>query len=245
MKEFIKQFDEKFLNSYLKQSYIKNLPHKTIVNNHKDYILKISDLRQYNSLTYWNDLFKHVSDKNLQGDIIECGVGDGQSLSYILFNLITSNKLVGKKYYGFDSFEGFPTIGEYDYSTRNPKKGEWNHTSEEFVKENLIDLGFKIKDFKNIFFIKGFFEDSFEIKLNEIDKIALLHIDCDLYSSTKLSLESWYDKVEPNGVIVFDEYLNSINQFPGAVKAIDEFLGIERKNIQLSPISNQYYLIKK
>jgi hypothetical protein len=51
--------------------------------------------------------------------------------------------------------------------------------------------------------------------------IALLHLDCDLYESYKLALETFYDKVQPDGVIMFDEYADE--RWPGARKAIDEF----------------------
>ena len=205
---------------------------------------KISNLRQYQSLTYWNNLFNHLLINKVEGDIVECGVGNGQSLSYILFNLTSNDKHFGKKYIGFDSFEGFPEPSIHDNSSRNPKKGEWNHVDEKYVLSNLNDLGFANKDYKNIKFIKGYFENTFQKNYENIKKISVLHLDCDLYSSTKISLKTWYNKVEKNGIIVFDEYLNSINSFPGAVKAIDDFLENDKKKIKICPLTKQYYLIK-
>ena len=42
-------------------------------------------------LTYerFNNLFNHLSINKVEGDVIECGVGNGQTLSYILFNIMT------------------------------------------------------------------------------------------------------------------------------------------------------------
>ena len=53
-----------------------------------------------------------------QPDIVECGVGNGQTLSYILFNLTYNVKHFNRRYIGFDSFEGFPEPGDEDNSRR-------------------------------------------------------------------------------------------------------------------------------
>ena len=210
----------------------------------KKNIIRIKNLKQYKFLSYWNNHFNHLSANDVKGDIVECGVGNGETLSYMLFNLIYNKKHSNRKYIGFDSFEGFPEPSDEDKSPRNPEKGDWNHTNEKFVISNLNDLGFEEKDFKKIKFIKGFFERTFQQEKDNIKTISLLHIDCDLYSSTKISLETWFDKVEKNGLIVFDEYLNSAYQFPGALKAIDEFLGTNKSQIKICPYTKQYYLIK-
>jgi len=245
MKNLVKKIDQIFFGDlftkiYSRSSYSK----KKIRSFHKNYLIKIDNLRQYNSLTYWNNHFNHLSANDVEGDIVECGVGDGQTLSYILFNLTYNEKHFNRRYIGFDSFEGFPEPGDEDTSLRDPKKGEWNHTNEEFVISNLNDLGFENKHYKKIKFIKGFYKKTFQQEKDNISKIALLHIDCDLYSSTKISLETWFDKVEKNGLIVFDEYLNTALKFPGAVKAIDEFLGADKNLIKICPYTKQYYLIK-
>jgi hypothetical protein len=121
----------------------------------------------------------------------------------MLFNLTFNEKHFNKRYVGFDSFEGFPKPSYEDNSLRNPKKGEWSHTNEEFVISNLNDLGFENKHYKKIKFIKGFYERTFQQEKDNITKISLLHIDCDLYSSTKISLETWFDKVEKKWINSF------------------------------------------
>ena len=79
------------------------------------------------------------------------------------------------------------------------------------------------ENFKKIKFVKGFFDISFKKEYKNINKISLLHIDCDLYSSTLLTLKTWFDKVEKNVLIVFDEYIDAINSFPGASKQLMNF----------------------
>jgi hypothetical protein len=244
MKKYLIKIDKELFNEIFIRFYRNFYIRRNTQSSHKGYVTKISNLRQYKSLTYWNNLFNHLLINRLEGDIVECGVGNGQSLSYILFNLTYNAEHFGKKYIGFDSFEGFPETSIHDNSSRNVKKGEWNHVDEKYILSNLNDLGFADTDYKNIKFIKGFFENTFQKEYENIEKISLLHIDCDLYSSTKISLETWFNKVEKNGIIVFDEYLNSINSFPGAVKAIDDFLGEDKKKINICPFTKQYYLIK-
>ncbi|TXJ54800.1 hypothetical protein EPJ67_11080 [Brachyspira aalborgi] len=55
------------------------------------------------------------------------------------------------------------------------------------------------------------------------EKAAFIHIDCDLYSSTKTIFDNIYDRIVPNTVIQFDEYYN----YPGwrnhEFKAFQEF----------------------
>ena len=210
----------------------------------KKFLLSIKNLNHYKFLTYWNNHFKHLSTNDVKGDIVECGVGNGQSLSYILFNLTYNEKHFNRRYIGFDSFEGFPEPSVEDKSPRNPKKGDWKYVNEEFVISNLNDLGFEERHYKKIKFIKGFYEKTFQQEKDNITKISLLHIDCDLYSSTRISLETWFDKVEKNGIIVFDEYLNASFYFPGALKAIDEFLGVNKDQIKICPYTKRYYFIK-
>jgi hypothetical protein len=245
MKNLLIKIDQKFFGEAFIKIYriLFSIKEKT-KSFHKNHVINIDNLRQYKSLTYWNNHFNHLSANDVKGDIVECGVGDGQTLSYILFNLTYNEKHFNRRYIGFDSFEGFPEPNDEDNSPRNPKKGEWNHTNEEFVISNLNDLGFKDKHYKKIKFIKGFFERTFQQEKDNITKISLLHIDCDLYSGTKISLETWFDKLEKNGIIVFDEYLNSAISFPGAVKAIDDFLGIDKNQIRVCPYTKQYYFIK-
>jgi hypothetical protein len=56
-------------------------------------------------------------------------------------------------------------------------------------------------------------------KIPEITSIAILRIDCDWYASTKICLETFYDRVRPGGVIIVDDY----GGYDGCRKAVDEF----------------------
>jgi hypothetical protein len=59
---------------------------------------------------------------------------------------------------------------------------------------------------------KGLFADTLPLFLAETpDAVALLHVDCDLYSSTAFVLDALADRIKTGTVIVFDEYFN----YPG------------------------------
>ena len=214
-------------------------------NSHKNYFFNFKK-RQLRLLTFWNNNFEHIIKSNLTGDIVECGVGNGETLSYILFNLIyKKNSFIDKKkYIGFDSFQGFPHPSIEDASPRNPKKGEWNHTDEKFVLGNLKKMGFTDKDLEYVSFIKGFFKDILNNNNYLTERIAILHLHCDLYESYKLSLEHFYPKVVEGGIIVFNGLDYSVEEFVGIRKVINDFFGSEVKNIKKCNISEKYFLIK-
>ena len=56
----------------------------------------------------------------------------------------------------------------------------------------------------------------------ESKKFAFVHVDVDLYQPTLDSLKFFYPRLLPGGVIVVDDYGYSV--FPGAKRAVDEFL---------------------
>ena len=131
---------------------------------------------------------------------LEFGVFEGSTINFC------SSLIHKAKFYGFDSFEGLPeTSGVW-------LKGEFD------VKEKLPKVN------KNVSLIKGYFNETLPKFLEEHkEKAAFIHIDCDLYSSTKAIFDNIYDRIVPNTVIQFDEYYN----YPGwrnhEFKAFQEF----------------------
>ena len=66
----------------------------------------------------------------------------------------------------------------------------------------------------------GWFHDTFPRAQEQIAQIALLHLDADLYESTKISLKTWYPKLAPGAFVQIDDYVS----FSGCRRAVDEFL---------------------
>ena len=131
---------------------------------------------------------------------LEFGTYKGKSINFC------SSLIPEAKFYGFDSFEGLPE------SFSIWKRGRFD------IKGKLPKVN------KNVSLIKGYFNETLPKFLEEHkEKAAFIHIDCDLYSSTKTIFDNIYDRIVPNTVIQFDEYYN----YPGwrnhEFKAFQEF----------------------
>ena len=64
---------------------------------------------------------------------------------------------------------------------------------------------------------------------------------CDLYESYRVFLEILYDKVQPSGIIMFDEYPDA--RWPGATKVIDEVFSDKPETIQQHSNCTWKYLV--
>jgi hypothetical protein len=159
------------------------------------------------------------------GDVVECGVGRGNSLSTLMFAVTFFN--LNKKVYGFDSFEGFPNASEHDLGTRVFDVGKpngWTDTSMEMINEifepSVQQRANSPKSYQSIapILTKGYFEDTLPDNLP--DQICFLHVDCDLYESVRVVLESCFPRMSPGAIVILDEHHSE--KWPGARKAADQ-----------------------
>ncbi len=137
-------------------------------------------------------LFDNIFNEmySLYPHVLEFGVAQGDSLRYIRENTHPDYKI-----FGFDSFEGLPE--------------DWIGTE---CKKGCFSTEGKIPDINDVTFYKGWFEDSINKYIDDGAKpISLLHVDCDLYSSTKTILDSLIQFIGPNTIIVFDEWYYNCN----------------------------------
>ncbi len=193
-------------------------------------------------LLYFDDLFQLIAD--VGGDIVECGVGYGHSLFKLCCLAYYEGR--GRQIYGLDSFEGFPEPTDEDRSSRNPQKGEWNVATAETIEQLLLRYGFEPEfTSSRLTLVKGFLKDS--LPGLAVERIAFLHLDVDLYQSYKVALEHLWPRVAVGGIVLFDEYrhLSALEKFPGAAKAIDEFLGPLASRIQYNEPAQAYYIVKQ
>lgn len=130
------------------------------------------------------------------GLFLEFGVATGRTIRH-LAGLTTS------RVFGFDSFEGLPEDWRTGFG-RGAFLG------------NLPAVP------TNVSLIKGWYSETLPAFLQEHkEKVSFLHIDCDLYSSTKCVLDLLADRIVSGTVIQFDEYWN----YPGWKQ--HEFLAFE------------------
>lgn len=129
---------------------------------------------------------KHaIQEARLDGLILEFGVFNGKSIRRI-------SEFSPSDIYGFDSFEGIPEA--------------WNdEPSGSYSAEGVLPAVPK-----NVTLIKGWFNDTIPTFLNQLKQdpvIRFLHIDCDLYSSTKVIFDLLGKYIQPGTVILFDEFI--------------------------------------
>lgn len=183
---------------------------------------------------YYHDLVRLI--RGVDGDVMECGVCVGHSLMV----LVHLNELEGmeRTYLGYDSFEGFPPPTDQDGAT-HAFQG-YMSTAPEVVLRVMRASGVGEETIqKRLRLVRGFFEQTVP---HYQGRLALLHLDGDLYSSYKVCLDHLYDKVVPGGVIMFDEYGDP--KWPGAEKAVNEFLA-DKPERPVRHSVGKYYLVKQ
>ena len=178
----------------------------------------------------------------LEGDIIEFGVWRGHMTKRMA--AVAKNAGIQKRLYACDSFEGFgdEVITSQDTSLFRPaSKLKKKFTVANDVPDNLDEF-FRCFDLDGVC-VKGFFNQSLGI-IDETTKYCFAHVDCDAYTSHLDSLNYVYQRMSTGGCIIFDDY--DKKPWPGATKAVDEFLLDKPEKIKFSD-NKQYpawYIIK-
>ena len=149
-----------------------------------------------------------------EGIFLEFGVSTGYSINYLADFCPT------RKIYGFDSFEGLPQPW-YNHS-----KGAFKTAGPPQVREN-VEL------------IIGMFEDTIPPFIaSHPERIALVHIDCDLYESTKCVFDNLEDRLLPGTMLVFDEYHRYNGYEQHEYKAFKEFIERTKRPFEFMAMSN-------
>jgi predicted O-methyltransferase YrrM len=181
--------------------------------------------REWGQLLMYHEMMTEIGD--VPGDVAEFGVAVG--VSFIAFARILDILERGlprrerRKLYGFDSFEGLPELTAEDQASDRPtavmQKGGFHSRRGyqplfEFVEKN-----------ENTKLVKGWFNETLPKFLadNPHASFAFVHMDADLYESTKTVLELVWDRINPGGIILFDELFH--RQYPGETVAYREVLG--------------------
>ena len=184
------------------------------------------------------DLSNNIKENGVEGNIIECGVYQGGAAMIMAEPHKEEIKSGKRKVYLFDSFEGNPAPSAKDgpemQNIYHPgfAKGRIEKVREIFSRWGLMN--------PNIHIVKGWFSET--LSAYPKNKIALIHIDANLYESTKICLESLADLVQRGGYMVFDDYGTRAK---GCTKAIDEFFQSRQITPDLKTYDNFSYYYKK
>ena len=163
------------------------------------------------------DLYRLAVDRCIpDGLYLEFGVASGRSLRR-LRSLIPKQQML----YGFDSFEGLPE--------------PWNGFPVGSFKTSVRPC------FTNTELVVGRFEDTvWRFAREHPQHVSLMHIDCDLYSSTKTVLWGFKDQIVPGTVAVFDELFGYSGFEQHECKALVEFVRDTGKQFKVIGRWNAY-----
>lgn len=225
--------------------------HESVARQHIESV-RSKTMVAYSSLVSLWQQARHCEIHQIDGDYVECGVWKGGAVGLMaLANMFYSP--TRRTLHLFDAFDdicepdievdGDKAIEEIERHTgrkRDSLTGKLEAVSgfyEPFggpgdlnqVKRFLeSEIGYSSECCQ---YHKGWFQDT--LPISNIDKIAILRLDSDWYASTKICLDTLYEKVVPGGFIILDDY----GCYEGCKKAVDEFLSNRNLNVFLSHIN--------
>lgn len=167
------------------------------------------------SLNNANTLSAGLREVTLDGMVAEFGVYKGTSMTQI------AKFFPDRTIHGFDSFVGLPE--------------SWGGTSK---GAGAFDIGATPPELSvaNVEFHVGWFDDTVPAFAQQHSgPLAFVHLDADLYSSTKTVFDHLGEWFQPGTVLVFDEYFGYYGWQRHEHKAFHEFL--ERSGLSFEAIS--------
>lgn len=152
------------------------------------------------------------------GLILEFGVFRGRTITHL------AELCPRERIFGFDSFRGLPE--------------HW--TGNRFSDRNFDRKGALPKVPDNVELVQGWFDETLPGFLAAHPEPAgLVHIDCDIYSSTRYVLTALRDRLQPGCVIVFDEFFNYHGFRQHEYRAFHEFIAEMRRPFRFVSFSGQ------
>ena len=126
-------------------------------------------------------------------------------------------------HYALDSVEGVSDPTPEDTTaagTCNWYKGKLRH--------DCHSVHARLSAFEKCKVVKGWIPECFE-QLEPDQKFRFIHIDVDLYTPTRDSLEYFYPRLVPGGTILFDDH--GFSNCPGARKAAIDFFADKTESV--------------
>jgi len=161
----------------------------------------------------------------VDGDTVECGAYKGAS-SYLICRRIAGLR---KRHCIFDSFEGLSSPDDVDgaYWTLGDLRADASE-----IRKNLQAFDF-------VEYYEGWIPERFGEVADR--KFCFVHLDVDLYQPTFDSLEFFYPRLSPGGILICDDYFQTC---PGAQLALDTFFADRPEEVVVLP-TGQAFIVKR
>jgi len=208
-------FDRNLLTSYLKGDRIRARYSDSLLATGMEWSDNLPKQLRFYALY---QMVEYAISKNPNADFAECGCWKGHS-SHLIATLLNERDFSGQ-FHIFDSFEGgLSTLGIEDQNERKELTDEEIERQRKYFSSDIEEVQRNLSAFDFIRLYKGWIPDRFlEV---EGRRFSFIHLDIDLYQPYWDSLCFFYERLEPGGVMCFDDY--GFTQFPGAKKAVDQF----------------------
>jgi len=198
-------------------------------------------------LLFFYEIYRKIV--HTHGIIAEFGVRWGQTLSVMsalrgIFEPFNRHR----KIVGFDTFEGFKGMSEKDGSQCKCKDGSFsvapgyeNYLDEILAIQEALN---PISHLKKYELVKGDATETIPeyFKGNPETIVSLAIFDFDIYTPTKVALETIKPHLCKGSILVFDELSDDI--FPGETLALKEVFGLNNVKIQRFPMTSRISYIE-
>lgn len=172
--------------------------------------------------------------RSVAGDVVECGVWRG-GMSAGLASILGENR----NYYLFDSFEGLPEATSIDGKRAIGWQAD-NAVNNCRTEEHYAHDAMALANVETFHVIKGWFNQTLP-SFKPAQRIAVLRLDADWYSSTAECLNHLYDKVVPGGLIILDDYYT----WDGCSRALHDFLSVNKSLDRIQEHDGEVCYIRK
>lgn len=144
-----------------------------------------------------------VIKEGIPGDLIETGVWRGGACIFMRA-ILAAYSVTDRRVFVADSFEGLP---KPDTDRFSEDQGDEMYTMKYFsISQDEVENNFRKYGLLDdqVVFLKGWFKDT--LPNAPMDKLAVLRLDGDMYSSTMDALMNLYPKLTKGGFCIIDDY---------------------------------------
>jgi len=220
---------------HLREVHSELIPH--MGKGWNKHIMVTQDVTAVARLLYLSQIYEQII--NVPGVVCEFGVQWGATLCQLInlravYEPFNHSRIV----YGFDTFNGFPSVHQKD--GRRWKKGDLATIKNYEVRlDKILSLIEKVSPMahiKKFRLVKGDVIETIDtwLETNPHAIIALAVFDMDLYEPTKEVLIKIKNRLTKGSIIAFDEL--NCQAFPGETVAVAEALGLNTLRLRRSPL---------
>jgi hypothetical protein len=180
----------------------------------------------------------------VKGSVVECGVFRGFGLmAWAKLSAMLEPENLTRRIYGFDTFDGFPSVGEQDQSAfTDARQGDLCSNSYDELTELIreYDRDRFLGHIPKVELIRGDITRTVpEFAASHPHLLAsLLYLDADIYEPTKVALETFLPRMPRGAVLAFDDLDNPI--WPGETLAAMDAVGL--RNLRLRRLDWDPYI---